>query len=72
MSDDRVEEPEDQEEATDVGLAGLPLAPRTRHLFALEFGDRKDFDDPRQSAKRPGQIAALDHGCRTPRERPRR
>jgi aquaporin Z len=52
MSDDRVEEPEDQEEATDVGLAGLPFAPRTRHLLALEFGDRKDFDDPRLEWRR--------------------
>jgi aquaporin Z len=52
MSDDRVEEPEDQEGATDVGLAGLPLSPRTRHLLALEFGDRKDFDDPRLEWRR--------------------
>jgi len=33
-------------------LAGIPLAPRTRHLLALEFGDRKDFDDPRQEWRR--------------------
>ncbi len=52
MSEGRSEEPEDPEEATDVGLAGLPLAPRTRHLLALEFGDRKDFDDPRLEWRR--------------------
>jgi aquaporin Z len=52
MSEGRSKEPEDQEEATDVGLAGLPLAPRTRHLLALEFGDRKDFDDPRLEWRR--------------------
>jgi len=52
MSEGRSKEPEDQEEATDIGLAGLPLAPRTRHLLALEFGDRKDFDDPRLEWRR--------------------
>ena len=31
--------------------AGL-LGPRTRHLLALEFGDRKDFDDPRLEWRR--------------------
>lgn len=41
--------------ASDPGqfdLAGLPLSPRTRHLLALEFGDRKDFDDPRLEWRR--------------------
>ncbi len=28
------------------------LGPRTRHLLALEFGDRKDFDDPRLEWRR--------------------
>ena len=33
-------------------LAGLPLTPRARHLLELEFGDRKDFDDPRLEWRR--------------------
>src|ERR1700710_3200839 len=33
-------------------LAGVPLTPRARHLLALEFGDRKDFDDPRLEWRR--------------------
>jgi aquaporin Z len=28
------------------------LGPRSRHLLALEFGDRKDFDDPRLESRR--------------------
>ncbi len=39
-------------ERTASELAGLPLAPRAEHLLALEFGDRKDFDDPRQEWRR--------------------
>jgi aquaporin Z len=37
-----------QEEAPGLGL----LSPRRRHLFELEFGDRKDFDDPRLEWRR--------------------
>jgi aquaporin Z len=37
---------------TTSDLAGIPLAPRAEHLLALEFGDRKDFDDPRQEWRR--------------------
>jgi aquaporin Z len=33
-------------------IAGVPLTPRANHLLALEFGDRKDFDDPRQEWRR--------------------
>jgi aquaporin Z len=33
-------------------LAGIPLTPRARHLLTLEFGDRKDFDDPRLEWRR--------------------
>ena len=33
-------------------LAGVPLAPRTLQLLALEFGDPKDFDDPRLEWRR--------------------
>ncbi|MGA8746751.1 MAG: aquaporin [Solirubrobacterales bacterium] len=45
--------PRDRDDANEeVGLAGLPFAPRTRHLLALEFGDRKDFDDPQLEWRR--------------------
>ncbi len=45
--------PEDHEEiAEEAGLLGLPFAPRTSHLLALEFGYRKDFDDPRLEWRR--------------------
>jgi aquaporin Z len=30
----------------DLNIAGVTLGPRARHLLALEFGDRRDFDDP--------------------------
>lgn len=36
------------EEAPGLGL----LSPRRRHLLELEFGDRKDFDDPSQEWRR--------------------
>jgi aquaporin Z len=39
-------------EPTAYELAGIPLTPRARHLLALEFGDLKDFDDPRQEWRR--------------------
>src|SRR5882757_8377839 len=39
-------------EPTAYDLAGIPLTPRARHLLTLEFGDRKDFDDPRQEWRR--------------------
>jgi len=39
-------------EAAGYDLAGIPLSPRARHLIALEFGDRKDFDDPRLEWRR--------------------
>ena len=44
--------PRDRDDPDEVGLAGLPFAPRTRHLLALEFGDSKDFDDPRLEWRR--------------------
>ena len=34
------------------GADGLPLVPRAHHLLMLEFGDRKDFDDPRREWRR--------------------
>src|ERR1700712_2373607 len=33
-------------------IAGVPLSPRANHLLELEFGDRKDFDDPRLEWRR--------------------
>jgi hypothetical protein len=43
MPDERVV----QEEAPGLGLLG----PRTRHLLALEFGSKAQFDDPPGVAK---------------------
>ncbi len=40
------------EEATESDLLGIPLGPRTRHLLTLEFGDRKEFDDPSREWRR--------------------
>jgi aquaporin Z len=37
---------------SELAQAVLPLAPRTHHLLMLEFGDRKDFDDPRLEWRR--------------------
>lgn len=34
------------------GFASLPFAPRAHHLLMLEFGDRKNFDDPRLEWRR--------------------
>ena len=48
MADD----PENRDDSREFDVAGFPLAPRARHLLALEFGDRKDFDDPRLEWRR--------------------
>jgi aquaporin Z len=45
-------EGERKEESRESDLAGMPLGSRTRRLLALEFGDRKDFDDPRLEWRR--------------------
>ena len=45
-------EASDKEPAAGAPSEGLPFAPRTRHLLMLEFGDRKDFDDPRHEWRR--------------------
>jgi aquaporin Z len=37
---------------TGYDIAGVPLTPRAHHLLELEFGDRKDFDDPRLEWRR--------------------
>ncbi len=39
-------------EPAEFDLAGVSFGPSTRHLLALEFGDRKDFDDPRLEWRR--------------------
>jgi aquaporin Z len=43
---------EHKDEGAESDLAGMPLSPRARHLLTLEFGDRKDFDDPRLEWRR--------------------
>jgi aquaporin Z len=42
----------DRKESDELDLAGLQLTPLARHLLALEFSDRKDFDDPRLEGRR--------------------
>jgi aquaporin Z len=37
---------------SDLAAEVLPLMPRTHHLLMLEFGNRKDFDDPRLEWRR--------------------
>ena len=51
---DTPKEPVPPREVAEPGyyLAGVPLTPRARHLLELEFGDRKDFDDPRLEWRR--------------------
>ena len=43
---------DDRDDAGQFAVAGVPVSPRARHLLALEFGDRKDFDDPRLEWRR--------------------
>jgi aquaporin Z len=43
---------DDRDDAGQFAVAGVPLSPRARRLLALEFGDRKDFDDPRLEWRR--------------------
>src|ERR1700739_3678452 len=38
--------------APESSSIGLEVVPRTRHLLMLEFGDRRDFDDPRREWRR--------------------
>jgi aquaporin Z len=49
---DRDDSAERKDVPADPQFAGLPLSPRSRHLLALEFGDRRDFDDPRLEWRR--------------------
>jgi aquaporin Z len=44
--------PRDPDQAPAYDLAGVPITPRAHHLLELEFGDRKDFDDPRLEWRR--------------------
>jgi aquaporin Z len=46
------ETPDPSAAAAAAAAAGVALAPRTHHLLMLEFGDRKDFDDPRLEWRR--------------------
>jgi hypothetical protein len=40
-------------EAQQIDRESLATAfPRTHHILTLEFGDRKDFDDPRREWRR--------------------
>jgi len=39
-------------DAADPASQGMAFGPRTRHLLMLEFGDRRDFDDPRREWRR--------------------
>jgi len=43
---------EHPDESNPLDEGGVPLGPRARHLLALEFGDRRDFDDPRLEWRR--------------------
>jgi aquaporin Z len=49
--DRRASGSEDRDDA-ERAVAGFPMGPRARHLLALEFGDRRDFDDPRLEWRR--------------------
>jgi aquaporin Z len=44
--------PKDPAPAIPRDIAGVPLTPRANHLLELEFGDRRDFDDPRLEWRR--------------------
>lgn len=52
MADRDRTEDKREAEAAEPDLPGIPLGPRTRHLLTLEFGDRRDFDDPRLEWRR--------------------
>jgi len=39
-------------EPSEPAAQGMAFGPRTHHLLMLEFGDRKDFDDPRREWRR--------------------
>jgi aquaporin Z len=49
---DAPKDPAPGADAPGYDIAGIPLTPRARHLLELEFGDRKDFDDPRLEYRR--------------------
>jgi aquaporin Z len=52
VADGAPEEYRSPHESADFDLAGIPITPRARHLLALEFGDLKNFDDPRLEWRR--------------------
>lgn len=65
-------------DSTDAPTTTTDLAPRIDHRLFLEFGDRKDFDDPRKEWRRLFSellgtfalvLVAAGAGCCTPRAR---
>ena len=43
---------DDRDDDAEFAVAGVPLSPSAQHLLTLEFGDRKDFHDPRLEWRR--------------------
>jgi aquaporin Z len=43
---------DDRDDDAEFAVAGFPLSPRARQLLTLEFGNRKDFHDPRLEWRR--------------------
>jgi aquaporin Z len=43
---------DDRDDDGEFAVAGFPLSPRARQLLTLEFGNRKDFHDPRLEWRR--------------------
>ena len=52
MTDTPAGPPADAGTPADSTSPSLAFGPRTEHLLTLEFGDRKDFDDPRREWRR--------------------
>ena len=53
MNDDQEGPPRARSaEPADPASGGMAFGPRTHHLLMLEFGDRRDFDDPRREWRR--------------------
>ena len=52
MTDDAADERRPEDGNDELSLAGATLGPRARHLLELEFGDRRDWDDPRLEWRR--------------------
>jgi len=56
VADESTHRPTDDADGRDDGsefdVAGVPLSPRAQQLLELEFGDRRDFHDPRLEWRR--------------------